>query len=145
MTKIDKRSKQAFGALANVEVKIFPSAMINRIQTRNYTELKNNERRGFKIFPHLSCLNVLLRDPTLVLHPLVACRCPSFPASLCSQQFFLKDGAPLFRLLGGTTTSLSPPIPWFSGHNSWRWTRYEAILEGPRRKSRHTGPQLWEG
>ena len=23
---------------------------------------------------------------------------------------------PLFRLLGGTTTSLSPPIPWFSGH-----------------------------
>ena len=34
--KIDNRSKQAFGALANVEVKIFPSAMINRIQTRKY-------------------------------------------------------------------------------------------------------------
>ena len=33
--------------------------------------------------------------------------------------------------MGGTTTSLSPPIPWFSAHNSWRWTRYEAILEGP--------------
>ena len=47
--------------------------------------------------------------------------------------------------MGGTTTSLSPPIPWFSAHNSWRWTRYEAILEGPRHKSRHTGPQLWEG
>ena len=48
---------------------------------------------------------------------------------------------PLFRLLGGTTTSLSPPIPWFSGHNSWRWTRYEAIRPrvGPRYKSRHMG------
>ena len=86
----------------------------------------------------------LLRALTLVLHPLLACTCLSFSPSLCSQQFFLKDAKwcwPLFRLLGGTTTSLSPPIPWFSGHNSWRWTRYEAIRPrvGPRYKSRHMG------
>ena len=97
---LQARYKQAFLArwpLATVEKqKYFQEQQPTKFRLTNAQSFKMILKVPFKWWQklHLPIWTVvifLFRALTLVLHPLPACSCLSFPPSLCSQQFFLKD------------------------------------------------------